>query len=155
MKTKSKKRADWITEISADRDEWIELLGVTPCDATLQKVGISRRTWRAIFSGLSPRVPIAAYHLAEFHRYGSLESLAGASWRDFFVCGNALAFPGLKYPLGAPDLRALWLRLQDTARLRSEVKLLRRDLARLDPDYYALPDVKMPALGGHLVTCDA
>jgi len=129
MKKYSVKKEVWLTEIRADREEWVELLGMHPDDAALRHVGISRVTWEQIAGGKSPLVPMAAYRLARFRRHGALADLLGSAWSDFFVCGDALLFPGLKFPMSAPELRTAWLRIQETARLRSEVALLRRDAA--------------------------
>ena len=128
MQKKSKKNAPWLTEIVADRDEWVELLGTQPSDKSLAHVGISRSTWQRIASGRNPRVPIASYRLASFCRHGCLGDLAGGAWSDFFVAGDTLVFPGLKYPLSASQLRSTWFQVQESARLRSDVRLLRREL---------------------------
>lgn len=125
---KSKPSPSWLTEVRADRDEWVELLGTTPSDKTLEHVGLSRRKWADILSGKCPSVSMACYRLASFCRHGCLADLLGSAWSDFFVRGDALVFPGLKYPLSAPDLRAAWVRIQDAARLRSEVSHLRAEL---------------------------
>jgi len=84
------KKEGWATEIRADREEWVELMGSHPADAALSHVGLSRATWSAIVAGKGPRVPIAAYRLASFRRHGHLADLLGASWRDFFVSGDTL-----------------------------------------------------------------
>ncbi len=96
MKKYSVKKAGWLTEIRADRDEWVELLGLTPDDAALRHVGISRETWAEIADGKSPRVPISACRLASFRRWGCLGELAGSAWSDFFVSGDTLGIPRAK-----------------------------------------------------------
>lgn len=124
-----RRKPEWITEIVADRDEWVEFLGTDPQDSALAHVGISRATWTAISQGQRPRVALACYRLASFARHGALSDLLGSAWREFFVCGDTLAFPGLKYPLSASQLRSTWFRVQDSARLRSEVSMLRHQVA--------------------------
>jgi len=95
MKTYHEEKVAWLTEIRADREEWVELLGSTPDDATLKHVGISRRTWAAIAAGKRPGVPMAAYRLASFRRHGDLSELLGSAWGGFFVQGDTL---GLTWP---------------------------------------------------------
>lgn len=74
MKKYHEEKVAWMTEICADREEWVELLGSTPSDATLRHLGISRRTWSGIAAGRRPRVPMAAYRLATFQRHGELSA---------------------------------------------------------------------------------
>jgi hypothetical protein len=100
MKKYHEEKVAWMTEICADREEWVELLGSTPSDATLRHLGISRRTWSGIASGQRPRVPMAAYRLATFQRHGELSELLGRAWGGFFVCGDTL---GLPRPQTAPE----------------------------------------------------
>lgn len=128
MKKYYEEKSSWLTEIRADREEWVELLGSTPSDPTLRHLGISRRTWGDILSYKCPGVPMAAYRLATFHRHGALSDLLGRAWSDFFVVGDTLVFPGLKQPLSAPELRSTWCSLRELAQLRGEVARLRREL---------------------------
>lgn len=104
----------------ADRDEWVELIGQNPAVDVLRELGISPRTWSAILAGRSPPVPVAAYRLARYHRWGDLGEVLGSAWRDFRAVGDALICPGLKYPIPASELRALWVRLMQLARLEAE-----------------------------------
>jgi len=90
MKKYSGKEWAWQTEIRADREEWVELLGSHPSDDTLKRLGISRQTWAEIVSGQCPGVPMAAYRLAQFNRHGDLSELLGSAWSEFFVCGDTL-----------------------------------------------------------------
>jgi len=83
MKKYSVKKESWLTEMRADREEWVELLGSTPTDGTLKHLGISRRTWADIAAGKRPAVPMAAYRLASFQRHGALCDLLGSAWSDF------------------------------------------------------------------------
>lgn len=53
---------------------------------------------------------------------------SGKRLERFFVCGDTLAFPGLKKPLSAPELRSTWANLRELGRLRSELAMLRREL---------------------------
>lgn len=85
MKKYQERKVSWLTEIRADREEWVELLGPDPDDATLRHVGISRRTWIHIAAGKRPGVPMAAYRLASFRRHGELSDLLGSAWSDFFA----------------------------------------------------------------------
>lgn len=125
MKKYSKKPAEIQTEIRADREEWIELLGANPSVDVLMSTGIGQSTWQAIAAGQSPLVPIAAYRLASFRRYGHLADLLGAPWRDFYVSGNTLTLPGVRNALDASALRSVWVDLQELASLRREVSVLR------------------------------
>lgn len=116
-----------LAEIRADRDEWLELIGSNPSDQTLAFLGLLRSTWKKIESGKAPLVPMAAYRLASFCRYGHLADIAGSAWRDFYVCGDALALPGCRRPFTAPEMRSAWCELQELPRLRREVDQLRLD----------------------------
>ncbi|MQY50824.1 hypothetical protein [Rhodocyclus gracilis] len=120
------------TAIRADRDEWAELLGVSPTPATLAKVGINETTWTAIRRGRAPLVPVSAYRAARFHRYGDLSELAGGEWRGFAVCDGALTVPGVKRPIPAGELRAWWATLAELHALRFQVVQLQRDVERAD-----------------------
>jgi hypothetical protein len=113
--------------VQADKDEWIELLGPAPTVETLRHLGITRRKWQDITRGKSPLVPVAAYRLAMFHRYGHLSDVLGSAWRDFFVLGDALVLPGVKQPLQAAALRSVWVELQELPRLRHKVARLMQE----------------------------
>lgn len=126
---KPNNRRQWLTSIKADRDEWREILGANPTPETLAQLGIAPSTWARILAGKTPAVPVAAYRMASFMRWGHLADLLGGAWRDFYVSGDTLVFPGLKYPLQAQELRAAWLRIQDNARLRSRVRWLEEEAA--------------------------
>lgn len=125
MKKYSIKKGEWLTEIVADREEWLELLGASPADSMLARLGIARSTWDKIAAGKAPRVPIAAYRLATFARHGELSELLGNAWRDFFVSGDTLTLPGLRQPISAQALRAVWVSLQELPTLRRQVVELR------------------------------
>ena len=126
MQKKSKEKAAWMTQIRADRAEWVELLGLNPSDDRLALVGISRPTWARIAAGKAPAVPIASYRLAEWQRYFHLGDVLGRAWDGFFTSGDTLALPGVKYPLQAAELRSVWLDIQALPVLRRELHDLRR-----------------------------
>lgn len=121
----------------ADRGEWSELLGTTPTAKRLAEVGLSAATWSAICAGESPFVPDACFRLARFQRYGELSELMGSAWRDFFACPEGLLFPGMKYCVPAPELRALWVRVHELGSLQTEVRMA--DAAMRRPNAHALP----------------
>lgn len=120
------------TTYRADREEWVELLGTSPSDSTLDFVGLSRHTWRLILSDRAPPVPSAAFRLARYLRRFELSDLAGPAWEGFEIRGETLLFPGLKYPLSAADLRATWFQLQELRLLRNQIEILKRDLERAE-----------------------
>ena len=132
IKKYSRKRPTILTEIRADLDEWLELLGSNPTDKTLAFVGIDAATWSKIAAGKSPLVPIACYRLASFSRYGHMADIAGSAWRDFYVRGDTLVLPGIKQPCSAPALRSAWLELQELPRMRRELDELRQDSDRVE-----------------------
>ena len=125
MKKYSKKNDVFPVEIRADREEWIELMGLSPSDESLRFVGLSAASWSAIIAGRRPLVSTASHRLASFRRYGHLADLLGASWRDFFVSPDTLVFPGMKNGVSVLELRSVWLSVSEVPRLRREVQELR------------------------------
>jgi len=121
-----------VPEAIADRDEWIELLGAKPSIETLKNVGLSRSNWQQIIDGENPTIPLACFALANFARHGRIESLLGKDWAEFEIRDNKLAFPGLRYPLDAKELRTAWIQLQEIGRLRAENKILQSDIEKLE-----------------------
>jgi len=117
-----------VPEAIADRDEWIELIGTSPSADTLKAVGLSSYNWKQISAGTNPRIPLACFQLARFARYGRLESILGTDWADFEIRGQRLAFPGLRQPIDAKELRTTWIRLQEIGRLRAENQMLLTDI---------------------------
>lgn len=132
MQKKYKQNGDWPMAFGADREEWLEMLGSNPKDTDLQFVGINRATWQKIIKGKMPKVPAAAHKLASFRRHGHLADLLGSAWSDFFVSGDTLTLPGVKYPLQAHSLRSTWLDLQMLPRLRWELERLRKESEWVD-----------------------
>lgn len=116
--------------VPACRDDFVEWLGLNPPADVLEFVGITPGLWQAILADAAPDVPMACVRLARFRRCFALADVLGPAWHGFELRGAALAFPGLKYPLAADDLRSTWFKLQELARLRADVDLLRRDLAK-------------------------
>lgn len=116
--------------IAASRSEFVDLLGTNPSPECLEFVGLSPGLWQAILADQSPDVPLAVLRLARFRRFLSLADVLGPAWQGFELRGDALLFPGLKYPLTADDLRSTWFRLQELSRLRCDADLLRHDLAK-------------------------
>lgn len=114
----------------ADREEWVELLGRSPSDSTLEFVGLSRHTWRLILSDRAPLVPSAAFRLARYLRRFELSDLAGPAWEGFEIRGETLLFPGLKRPLTAAELKSTWWMLQENRLLKNDVARLKLDLER-------------------------
>lgn len=140
-------------KLPADRDEWIEFVGMNPSPDTLCRLGISPTAWMKIRNGKAPLVARSAFSLARFTRYGSLEDLAGDDWHGFFIAGNALLVPGLINPIPASELRALWCDLRELGRLRFEVQRLRElaDEVEISPRLVAWLDRlgKRPLSVGH------
>lgn len=120
------------TSFQADRNEWVELLGSSPSDKTLDFVGLSRPVWNKILSDKGPPIPVAAFRLARYLRYFQLSDLAGPTWEGFEIRGNMLLFPGLNRPLSVADLKSTWFMLQDLRLLRAQVETLKRDLERAE-----------------------
>lgn len=117
-----------VLQVTADRDEWAELLGRNPTADALEFVGITPDLWRSIAIGKYPQIPTACLRLAQYRRHGCLGDLMGKEWSEFFVCGDSLAFPGLKRTLSASELRSVWFQLQELTLLRHRTECLERSL---------------------------
>lgn len=122
MKTSSK---GWQVKFDADRDEWVEMLGMNPPDKLLELVGITRQTWLRILTGRRPSIPAPAYRIARLHRYGDLSQVLGRNYVDFWLRGDGVLLPGMKYPISPIDLRGVWFDLQVLPMLKRELSELR------------------------------
>lgn len=113
-------------------DELLEWVGRSPRSDVLTRLGITPREYQQwLQASKGTWISAAQYYLIRFTHRQHLADLLGKAWEDFFIAGDKIEVPGLKYPLSASDLRGLWLHTQKISALSAQLGQATRENERL------------------------
>lgn len=126
------KKPPILTQYRVYPDDLLEWMGRNPDQKLLSAMGITPRQW-ALWTSTSAGTWISAahYRMIRFHHRLHLAELLGPEWDGFVIHGNTMEFPGLKRPVSAGELRALWLQIQQVAGGNATISRLTRENERL------------------------
>jgi transcriptional regulator with XRE-family HTH domain len=86
--------------------------------AACEFFGVTPNTLKNWTSGKT-RPPPAVLRLARARLGGQLSEVMGKAWEEVRLSGDSIHLPGMKYPLTVPDLRAVWITIQESANARA------------------------------------
>lgn len=129
---KTQKQPATLKRVRVYPEDLLEWIGRAPNPKLLRRLGVTPHQYQR-WLGATKGVWISAaqYHIIQFNYRQHLAELLGQDWAEFFVSGDKITIPGLKYPVSPLELRGLWVSNHQVNVLSCRLELAVRDKERM------------------------